>query len=218
MNGKSRNFEAPVLESGLFTNFITRLYGLGLGPGGRVFTGIFLLISVLGFTQPAFAKTEFELVSQDNMFEYHVKKITWLGREGVSWKLKNKTDIQLHVGTMQVDYQCNGGDERMEHYLPQDIPPGKMGRASYTDWPCPKGGKIIGYSVKDTNFHQKGKDYDYNKIKCGDDVKRLIIKKIDQDKSKIIIQNGLTIMTHLEKDNHKNLKKLVCDRIISRAK
>ncbi len=212
MNGKSRNFKATVMVPGLFTNFLTRLYGLVPGPGGRVFTGIFLLISVLGFTGPVIAKPEFKLANQDNMFEYHVKKTTWLGRVGVSWKLLNKTDIPLHVGTIKVEYQCNGGDERMEHYLPQDIPPGEMGRASYPDWPCPEGGGIIGYSVKEINFHQKSKDYDYNKIKCGDDLIRVIIKKIDEDKSKIIIQNGLTIMTRFDKDNSGSLKKLVCGK------
>ncbi len=213
MNGKSRNFEVTVVVVGLFTNFITRLYSLGLGPGGRFFSKTFLLICVLGFAGEAFAKTEFELVSQDNIFEYHLKKTTWLDRVGVSWKLKNKTDIPLHVGTMKVEYQCDGGNERMEHYLPQDISPDKMGRASYTDWPCPEGGKIIGYLVKDINFHQKGKSY--NKIKCGDDLIRVIIKKIDEKKSKIIIQNGPTITTRLDKNNPKQLKKLVCGRTVS---
>lgn len=176
MNGKSRNFKATVKAPGLLT--IT-----------------FLLICLLGFIRPAIAKSEFELVSQDNIFEYHMMRTSWLGRVGVSWKLKNKTGMQLHVGTIEVEYQCDGGDERMEHYLPQDIPPSKLGRASYTDWPCPGGGEIAGYSVLSVNFHQKGKNYDYNKIKCGDDVIRLIIKKIDEKKSKIIIQNGPTITT-----------------------
>ena len=141
------------------------------------------------------------------MFEYHVKKVAWLNREGVRWRVKNKTDIPLHVGTIVVDYECNDGVERMEHYLPQDIYPGESGRASYTDWPCAGDGKIVGYRVKEINFHQRGKDYDYNKVKCGKNaVKRMIIKDVDEDKSKIIIQNGLTIMTRLDKDNPKTLK------------
>ena len=171
----------------------------------------FIIIWLVGFSRPAFAEYKYNLVGQDNIFEYHLKKVEWEGREGVRWRLKNKTDISLYVGSIIVKYQCSEGTKRMKHYFSQDIEPGDTSRASYPDWPCSETGVILEHSLESINFHQEDHDYEYNRVTCEKgDPKQIIIKNINDQKSKIIVRGGLIITTSRFKNIPESIVKLIC--------